>query len=319
VKPTHFYQAIAALIFSSLSFSSSVKAEHDFIRLLRENGKPTALEVAITSYKSASPEPHTVDLIGAVHIADQSYYDQINKELASCNTVLYELVAEEGARPIQDPSAPKSSLYTIVAGVKDYFKFVHQLDAVDYSASHFVHADLSFDKMIEQEKEVSKTQGSFALRLVGDILTMSQSLANSKEPELQAYEKLSDNLKGAYVTSLMSNPNQLKNFFAIAMVENERSGFAAGGDTVFNFLITRRNDRVLEVLNKTERKNGGRIGIFYGAGHMKDMEEKLQKAGYTFTDQRWVPAWDLKKDLPPPTGFAKLLQAFKQRGAEVGK
>jgi hypothetical protein len=304
-------------LFTVFTLSVNAQADRDFIRLPRENGQPIALEVAITSYTKTTPTPHQVDLIGAVHIGDQDYYDKINSELAACNTVLYELVAEEGARPISDPDAPKSSLYTLVASAKDFFGFVHQLDAVDYSSSHFVHADLSFDKMLAQEAENSKSQGSFTFRLLSDFLAMSQSMANSKEPELRAYEKLSDQLKGAYATTLFSNPVKLKNFFAVAMVENERSGFAAGGATLFNFLITRRNERVLEVLRKTNMKKNARIGIFYGAGHMKDMEEKLVKEGYIFNDQRWVTAWDLKKELPAPTGFSKLLQAFSKRGAEL--
>ena len=38
----------------------------------------------------------TVDLIGAVHIGDIAYYDELNKQFTQYDALLYELVAPPG-------------------------------------------------------------------------------------------------------------------------------------------------------------------------------------------------------------------------------
>ena len=52
-----------------------------------------------------------------------------------------------------------------------------------------------------------------------------------------------------------------------------------------------------------------RIGIFYGAGHLPDMEERLiDQFGLKRADQRWVQAWRLTKETktkPRPAGAAR--------------
>jgi hypothetical protein len=69
-----------------------------FLRLKRDDqGTVTALETAIVHYvpKDGDRGGLSVDLIGAVHIADKAYYDQLNKTFEQYDVLLYELVAPE--------------------------------------------------------------------------------------------------------------------------------------------------------------------------------------------------------------------------------
>jgi hypothetical protein len=60
-------------------------------------------------------------------------------------------------------------------------------------------------------------------------------------------------------------------------------------------LITERNKKALQVLDR-EMKNGKKqIAIFYGAGHMVDMAERLEKEhGFKRQSDKWLTAWSLE-------------------------
>jgi hypothetical protein len=72
---------------------------------------------------------------------------------------------------------------------------------------------------------------------------------------------------------------------------------APAGNSV---IIGDRNAKCLRVLG--EQVNGGKkeLGIFYGAAHYPDMENRLLKEGYKKTGQEWIPAWDIPKPKAPP-------------------
>src|SRR5579872_4209827 len=65
-----------------------------FLRVKRDKkDTPIALETAIVRYVPKSGEGGvTVDLIGAVHVGDQAYYDALNKQMEQYDVLLYELV-----------------------------------------------------------------------------------------------------------------------------------------------------------------------------------------------------------------------------------
>ena len=62
-------------------------------------------------------------------------------------------------------------------------------------------------------------------------------------------------------------------------------------------ILAERNKRVMEVLRKTlgdERKS--RIGIFYGGGHMPDLERRLSKElGLSKAREEWLEAWKIRR------------------------
>jgi len=88
-----------------------------------------------------------------VHIADQSYYDQLNREFADYDVVLYELVAPPGAK-IPKPGSAKggSPLSFMQRTMKDMLDLEFQLDTIDYEAKNLVHADMSPEEFAESMK-----------------------------------------------------------------------------------------------------------------------------------------------------------------------
>ena len=80
------------------------------------------------------------------------------------------------------------------------------------------------------------------------------------------------------------------------------AGFEGDGESV---IVGERNKVAVRVLEKEIKAGKKKIGIFYGAAHMPDMEERLIK-GLGFAQvgkERWLVAWDISKkkasDKPP--------------------
>jgi len=73
-----------------------------------------------------------------------------------------------------------------------------------------------------------------------------------------------------------------------------------GMENLFEVLIERRNERVMDDLAKVLEgglagENG--IAIIYGAGHMNDMEARLrERFGYTPVDEGWTTAMRVDLD-----------------------
>src|SRR5262245_55471966 len=62
-----------------------------FIRIRRnDKGKPLAMETAVVRYVSPDRPGVEVDLVGAIHIGDKPYYEELNKLFESYEVVLYE-------------------------------------------------------------------------------------------------------------------------------------------------------------------------------------------------------------------------------------
>src|SRR5437868_314295 len=60
--------------------AAAVEEESKFIRVRRdEKNRPAAMETAVVRYTSAERPGVAVDLVGAVHVGDKAYYDELNK------------------------------------------------------------------------------------------------------------------------------------------------------------------------------------------------------------------------------------------------
>jgi hypothetical protein len=66
----------------------------------------------------------------------------------------------------------------------------------------------------------------------------------------------------------------------------------ADGSTI----ITERNKKCFAVLQKEIDKGHKRIGVFYGAGHLPDMQQRLaDDFGLKRAGETWLVAWDLTR------------------------
>ena len=115
-----------------------------FLRFVDGGAAGGRLETSDVTYRNA--DGVTVRLVSAVHIGEKAYYEAMAKSFEGDDAVLYELVKPKDAPPPLPGERPASGsgVGEIQRMLKEVLKLDFQLDAIDYSARNFVHADLDY-------------------------------------------------------------------------------------------------------------------------------------------------------------------------------
>jgi hypothetical protein len=169
--------------------------------------------------------------------------------------------------------------------MKSMLEVEHQLEQIDYTRDNMVHADLS---PAEFMKSMDKRNEGFAqmyFRMIGASLAQQSKQAaegESAEVDLMAAMFSKD------------RPRQLKIAMAKQFEGMEQLLVGISGPEG-STLITARNDRALEVLEKQLDDGVDRVAIFYGAGHLAEMDDQLEERfDMKPVSVEWVEAWDLR-------------------------
>jgi hypothetical protein len=281
----------------------------DFIRMTKsEDGQPLSLDTAVVSYVNAD-RSLTVDLIGAVHIGEGSYYDELNQLFDRYDVLLYELVAPEGtvvnAEAGRNSNNPISMLQN---ATKNFLGMESQLDRIDYSKKHFVRADMTPDQIAAKMQERGENMLTLALSALTEA--MRAQAQSAKEPNSKQSAAAEMNL-----FQMLQNPQQTKLMMAEQFVGTESLDQALGG-SLNQLLVVDRNTEALKVLQKTVDEGVKKIGIFYGAAHLPDFERRLL-ADFQLTKDstQWVKAWDLtstEDETNPTDPFSLMLDLLKE-------
>jgi hypothetical protein len=267
------------------------KIGHDWVRLEHnDTGELLGMQTAIVRYTNAASKerkdkPIEVDLIGAVHIGDAAYYRKLNEQFKQYDVLLYELVAPEGT--VVERGRGTSNAHPLGAmqnGMKNLLELEHQLEKVDYTQDNFVHADMSPDEFAKSMKDRNESFLQMYFRLLG------QAMAHQSEMQAKGESVDFDLLSALFATD---RPRKLKIVLAKQLSEMEGLMVSFGGEQG-STIISERNKKALEVLNKQLAAGKKRIGIFYGAGHLNDMDERLRKDFQLEpTAITWLTAWNL--------------------------
>jgi hypothetical protein len=264
----------------------------DWVRLQRDdNGEIVGMQTAIVRYTrprnaaAKNQPPVTVDLIGAVHVGDVAYYRQLNERFKQYDALLYELVAPEGT--VVERGRGTSNAHPLGAlqnGIKTLLDLDHQLELIDYTRPNFVHADLSPEQFLQSMKDRDESFLDMYFRLVSQAMAQQSDMAAKGE-------SLDFELFSALFAE--DRPRRLKIALAKQLAEMESMMVSFGGDQG-SVLISERNKKALEVLRAQMQAGKQRLGIFYGAGHLGDMDERLRKDfGLEPSEITWLTAWNL--------------------------
>lgn len=270
-----------------------------FLRVVRDaRQRPTALETAVTRYASPAGQAPAVevDLIGAVHVGDAAYYRQLNELFQRYEVVLYELVAPPGTRISPDqPRANQHPVTFVQQMLKNVLNLEFQLDAIDYTRENLVHADMSPAEFAQSMKDRGETFLSLFIRLMMDAMAAQSNAGGKRAPS-----------DIELLVALMAKDRALRLKRVMAdQFENLESQLSSLNGPQGSTLITERNKKALEVLRQQLDAGKTRVGIFYGAGHLSDMEERLvQDFGLRKVHQQWLTAWQISPQsapaAPPP-------------------
>lgn len=271
--------------------AASQETRGKFLRVLKDKENPVALQTSVARYVSAGTQAAgvAVDLVSAVHVGEKAYYAALNKAFADYDVVLYELVAEEGTRVPKGGGESRGVVSGLQNGLKGMLGLEFQLNEVDYTKENFVHADMSPDEFTKAMARRGESIWGMLFRMMGHAMAQ------------QANRKGGPSDLEMLIALLRQDPLHLKRIMAeqfenLEFVTTALSG--AEGST----LIEGRNAAALAVLKKQIERGNKKIAIFYGAGHMPDMEKRLvNDFKLKFDGERWLEAWDLrdkKQDAP---------------------
>ena len=271
--------------------AKDVDLGQDWVRLDYDDaGEVKGMQTAIVRYTRAAANggdksPVHVDLIGAVHIADVAYYRRLNGLFTKYDALLYELVAPQGT--VVERGRGTANTHPVGAmqnGIKVLLELDHQLEEIDYTKSNFVHADMSPDQFAQAMKDRNESFLQMYFRLLG------QAMAHQSEMEAKGQSLDFDLLSALFAPD---RPRRLKIALAKQMAEMESLMVSFGGEDG-SVLITERNKMALKVLKEQLAAGKKRVGIFYGAGHLSDMDERLRNEfGLKPVEATWLTAWDL--------------------------
>jgi hypothetical protein len=259
-----------------------------FIRIrCADGGEPIVMETAVVSYVSPPGERPavTVDLVGAIHVGEASYYRKLNELFKNYDALLYELVAPEGTR-VPKGGGKGTGAHPVGAlqnGMKSMLGLEHQLAAIDYTKENLVHADMTPEEFSRSMKDRGESFTQIFFRMMGQAMAQqSQDPAGTSDIQL--------------LMALFAKDRELR----LRRIMARQFEDLEGSMQVFegpdgSTLISERNKRALAVLADQIKAGKRRIGIFYGAGHLPDMERRLiDQFGLQRGKVRWMEAWDLR-------------------------
>jgi len=271
---------------------SRVSSQTEFLRMTKtESKEPKTLDTSVTTYRSTAAGGISVDLIGAVHIGEREYYEELNRRFDQYEVLLYELVApEDTVIPHGGKRGGTNPVAMLQDSAKNMLGLQSQLELVDYTKAHFMRADMTPTQIADKMAERGETAFTVALSTFADVMRQ-QNLA-TREAAKQPASELEQEL-GLF--DLLGNPLKMKQVMAEQFVKMGALDKSLGG-SLNQMLVIDRNGVALRGLQKQIAAGKKKIGIFYGAAHMPDFEKHLTADfGLQKGEQTWIVAWDLER------------------------
>jgi hypothetical protein len=283
--------------------ATNAYAPQPYMRIAHPDTNIVQLQIAARRFVPAHRRGPVLWLVGTSHVGEPEYYHALQKLLDVQTVVLYEgvnadahprHVGKPGASP-RDPPAPRPAGTNQNTSMQDVLAtslgLVFQLNAINYDRTNFVNSDLSILQlqriMIGDPNAVpaapgEKGRSNHSLDALLQIMDGSSFLGSifkmglqfiGANPQLQAITKLT------FIETL----GRLKGDFS------GMRGLPPDMKELLKVLIESRNQNVIEDI-KTELgvlPRNGTISVFYGTGHMDDMERRVVR------DLNYRPAGDI--------------------------
>lgn len=276
----------AVLVPAALFAQADAPKPHglDSVRFLEKGNGCSELQTAVVSFQN--PEGAVVDLVSAVHIADEVYYRQLNQHLSTYEVVLYEMVGGPVETRNEREAKPDVGMtHLLQRVVQSMLGLKYQLDAIDYHQPNFVHADANWEQWTELMAAKNQSMATLFLR----------ALEMQEDPEVK---KALESIQGDQaMTNLVSaltkfNPEKFKHTLAPLLSESESFIQTMEGKEG-SVLIAERNKIVMGAIQDQVQHGKKRIAVFYGAGHMPDFKQRLEAAGFAERRTDWMTAWSI--------------------------
>ena len=318
--------AIASESDSQNARAASENRESPWFRIERDGKVPVALQTSIVRFsgsyvgKDGQTREASVDLVGAIHLAEKQYYDALNEEFKNYETVVFELVAPKGADMKQlfaeeskeDENGKKKSGVSPLDFVSysqikmsEALGMVHQKDGIDYLADNFVRGDMDAEDFIIQlfsngdvgEFFVDNFFSGFNDETLGQLEGWGIVLLSAKNRRLALRRLFAVELLNSSLDDIDKETKRLEKSEPNDDVDADAIQKATGEERE-GVLIHLRNKKAIEAVKKELDDGKTKIAVFYGAAHLPDLERRLEKEfGLKREGEpRWFDAWNMKSE-----------------------
>ena len=269
-------------------------SEKSFLRTVDGKSGSDRLETSIATY--SRPDGARVHLVAVVHIGDAGYYRKLNRIFEGYDALLYELVAEDDSIPLPDAES-SNPLSLFQRSLTDVLDLQFQLDVIDYTRPNFIHADMNPEDFRRSQEERGEGFLTYFFR------------AYKTELERQAKGDFASTVSPVDAFRLLVADDksiEMKRVLARQFADVDRVSETIDGEQG-SAILTDRNKVAIEVLERVLSEGRRNVGIFYGAAHMPDMEERLTAGlGFKKESEAWLTAWKITPEKKGTSFFKRL-------------
>jgi len=316
------------------SLAADAPTPHPYTRIANPDTQTVQLQIALRKFIPSHSRGPAVWLASVMHVGEPEYYHALQRFLDGQTVVLYEGI-NTGAHPhhVHEAAAPATPApppaatpedakggYSMQSTLAQSLGLVFQLEAIDYDRTNFLNSDLSIaqiqrimagNRPAPGPGQKGGGNGSFDTLLqimdgssfLGSIFKIGMQII-AASPQMQAVAKL----------TMIEAIGRLKGDMS------DVQGLPPDWKQLIKVLIQARNQNLMADLKAELKKvpRAGSIAVFYGAGHMDDLEKRVTgDLHYQPADETWLTAIsvDLRKSGISPTE-AQFLRSLIQGQVE---
>ncbi len=250
-----------------------------FIRFHKTESAKATLDTGLSRYRHPKTGQQ-LTLVGAVHVADSSYFEAIQRELDSHDLVLYEMVGAPGEERDEALVARLSIIGELQNELAELLALGHQRHGIDYGRRNLRHADMSlaeFNKALKERGD-QLIPGEGLMRLLAPLMKLSFGMTRA----IQGVDPhLVNRTRWQAAQSLADVDGLLKRF---GLNKNNDSN-------PDDLIIGVRNDYAWKIFQESLPAKFQRTALFYGAAHLPDFHRRLIESGWQLEGAEWMPAW----------------------------
>jgi hypothetical protein len=252
-----------------------------------ESARPDEGQLLTSLRTYARDDGVRVTLVAVVHVGDQQYYERLQEIMDGYDALLYEMIRDPDIQPGAriDTNNPLSQLQM---GMKSLLGLAFQLEVIRYDRPHFVHADLDPETFFRLQSERGESLLGLMFRA---MLEEQRRQAAHPQSALSGFQLLMALLSPDRAHSLKFLLGQ-----QMDQMESLLAGIDQSQDGHGSVLVSGRNAHAIRVVEKQILEGKRNMGIFYGAGHMPDLAQRLESMGFNQESERWLVAWDIRRE-----------------------
>lgn len=318
-----------------------------FTRVANPDEDTFKLQIALRKFVPAEGLGPAVWLSAVSHIGDSNYYAKLQKHLDERQLVLFEGVgaaSQEAEEPQDDkvtveaggetkPEGDRKELGSVQTTLADSLGLEFQLDAIDYHRKHFRNADMSIYQL--QWLMMGGSETNLPPRdwvpKPGAALPVPKVEGSDEEPQgNQQFENLLSVMDGSSMLGMMvdsalkmigSSPRlqaltRLMFIQTLGKLEGDMAqmqGLPPDMLQLIQVLIRSRNRVVVADVKEAlkELKPDESLSVFYGAGHMPDLEKRLcSELNYKQAEEVWLDAFSVNTKDAGVSAFEKKMVQY---------